>query len=168
MLARVGYCLLVLAVAQSTSADPLFEDTAVVDITLAGPVKTLLKNRDSGFSLPFEIELDERKIPVSVSLRGKSRLEYCRFPPLLLDFGNSAVPANSVFAGQDQLKLVTHCVSRNRAAPYVFNEYLAYRILSVLSEFSLRVRLLRINYIDTENRSEPSLVRFAFAIEENP
>jgi hypothetical protein len=54
-----------------------------------------------------------------------------------------------------KLKLVTQCGSGKINEEYLLKEYLAYKLYSVLTDTSFRVRLLTINYIDTEKKRKP-------------
>ena len=57
----------------------------------------------------------------------------------------------TVFAGQDKLKLVTHCKSnRPKSENNLLDEYTAYRLFNLISDAGYRVRLLRIYYDDTD------------------
>jgi len=72
---------------------------------------------------------------------------------------------NTLFSGQDKLKLVTHCVDNRKIfTEYLLKEYLAYRIYNLLCDESYKVRLARITYNDSEGRNK-QLTRFAFFIE---
>jgi hypothetical protein len=51
--------------------------------------------------------------------------------------------AQTVFAGQEKLKVVTHCRNEDSGETNVLEEYAAYRILGLLTEAAYRVRLLR-------------------------
>jgi len=94
--------------------------------------------------------------------RGNFRLdpENCNFPPLLLNFKKGDL-ANTVFDGQDKLKLVTPCQQESD----VIEEYLIYKMYNIVSDISLKVRLVKIIYYDTG--SEKKLFeKFSFFIEE--
>ena len=70
------------------------------------------------------------------------------------------------FSGQDKLKLVTHCKNKNSYyEQLVLREFLAYRFLNVMTDTSFRVRLLQINYIDTESAN--SMTKVGFPIEDD-
>jgi hypothetical protein len=141
--------LLALGLAASANASPLFDGHDPIDVTLSGPLTTLFSQKKDREEHAFEITADGAKVSVAVRIRGKSRVEVCRFTPLRLNFAADET-ADSLFADQDKLKLVTHCRSNNaRAENSVLNEYLAYRIFNVISDKSYRVRLLRIHYEDT-------------------
>jgi len=104
---------------------------------------------------------------IKVKARGIYRKDpaHCNFPPLKLNFKKREVE-NTVFAGQDKIKLVTHC--RKRPAEfnqYVLKEYMAYRIYNILTERSFRVRLAEITYIDSSGKYNP-ITRNGFFIED--
>ena len=145
----------------------LFDDDSVLEIILSGPLHSIIKNRKSEIreEKPFKLTAEGVEHDVQVRLRGKSRIEACIFPPLKINFKRNQV-AGTVFAGQDKLKLVTHCSSSRFAEADVLEEFAAYKILNVLTDTSFRVRALRIRYIDTDGRvrdlEEP---KFGFLIE---
>lgn len=149
--------------AATTAASPLFSDHAPVELTLTGPLHTLFASGSDEAALPFRLRADG-DIRVAVRIRGKSRQRVCRFPPLRLRFPAAQAP-DSVFAGQDKLKLVTHCAEGDRATAAVIGEYAAYRILNQLTPLGYRVRLARITYIDTDQRFPAPITRPGFFIE---
>ena len=152
-------------------ADPLFQDDQAIEITITAPLAALVKER------PDEDELDGRiqytdadgntmQLDVGVRTRGKYRRQsrVCPFPPLRLNFRSSQTKG-TLFHKQDKLKLVTHC--RNKRIRYnqgVIREYLAYRILNILTDVSYRVRLLHVNYVDSDNQIS-NFEQYAFLIE---
>ena len=138
----------------AAAADGLFDDDAVLDIHLAGPLATISRNPSDEVRQehPFTLRVAEADIPLTVRLRGKSRTVLCDFLPLRLRF-EAASTAGTVFAGQHKLKLVTHCRSNNdHYENNLLDEYTAYRIFNLLSETSYRVRLLRITYEDSDGK----------------
>ena len=133
---------------------PLFESDSIVEIKLSGPLTTLIKNKKIRDEYPFVLSIGDSNFNISARVRGNSRVVLCRFPPLRLII-DSEDTEQTVFAGQDKLKLVTHCRSDNdRAENNVLDEYTAYRIFNLISEASYRVRLVRVNYEDTEGRQK--------------
>jgi hypothetical protein len=155
-----------LLAAVPVAGSPLFTENAVLEVTLAGPLSSVLRERAKPREHPFKVTDGERSYEVAVRARGNSRLKLCRFPPLRLDFPASDV-SGTRFGGQHKLKLVTHCRNGDRKAQNaVLNEYTAYRVFNQISDKSYRVRLLRIRYVDTEGKQkkldEP---HFGFLIE---
>jgi hypothetical protein len=156
--------LLCSCAAVASPPERLFDAEDVLSIELRGPLQATMKDKRNPTSRKFVLTAGEREFQVSVKLRGNSRIEACRFRPLRLDF--SATDTNdSIFEGQDKLKLVTHCRESDAYEQNVLEEYAAYRIFAMLSEVALRTRLLKIRYIDTEKAAPESVVRYGFLIE---
>ena len=91
------------------------------------------------------------------------RNKYCMFAPIELNikranFGYSDLNRIS------KLKLVPQCSSGRDREDYVLREYLAYKLFNVLTDTSLRVRLLVVNYIDTQNKKK-TVRQYGFFIE---
>lgn len=150
--------------AAHAGASPLFEDDAVIELTLTGPFGRLLETKESPAYLPFMLEVEGATLPVELRVRGHSRLRVCAFPPLRMKFAPGAADG-SVFAGQDRLKLVTHCQNHDRGEQDLLEEYAAYRIFNAATPVSYRVRLLRIRYVDSDGREIGGAPRHAFLLE---
>ena len=100
---------LVLAV-PGAAAKPLFATSAPMSISIEAPLDRLFRDRASDAPVQGTlIDPAGNRLPVAVELRGITRRgeETCAFPPLAVRF-TSPPPANSTFAGQKKLKLVTH------------------------------------------------------------
>jgi hypothetical protein len=144
---------------------PLFEDDAVLEARISGPFGVLLEDLESSDYRRFTITVDGVEVPLKIRLRGHSRRRVCEFPPLMLNFRPDTSP-DSVFAGQDKIKLVTHCRNNGRGEQDLLEEYLAYRVLNQLTAFSFRVRPLRVEYVDgAGDLPEGASPRYAFVIE---
>ena len=162
---RKLFLLVLLAVASPASASSLFDDDAVLEVNLSGPLSSLLKEKDGSRELPFLLRANGIEHSVKVRLRGKSRRVVCSFPPLRIIFANGDT-AQSVFENQDKLKLVTQCQKRGSSQLDVLQEYAAYRIFNLLSEIGYKVRLLHITYTDTERRPQKNTFdHYGFLIE---
>ena len=162
---RKLFLLFLLAVVSPASASSLFDDDAVLEVKLSGPLSSLLKEKNASRELPFLLRANGIEHSIKVRLRGKSRRVVCSFPPLRINFATGDA-AQSVFENQDKLKLVTQCRGQSSARLDVLQEYAAYRIFSLLSGFSYKVRLLHITYTDTEGRPEKNTFdHYGFLIE---
>jgi hypothetical protein len=138
-------------------------------IRLEAPLRTVFADRDDPEFLPARIEVaNELGEPLAVELRvrvrGKSRTAACDFPPLLLNFPGDQ-PAGSPFAGEDRLKLVTHCLSSTQHEQHVALERQIYRALNLLTANSLRIRPVEMTYFDTD-RGRETADRIGFLIED--
>jgi hypothetical protein len=151
----------------------LFDDHDVLSLTIEAPFKSLLKDRDQ--ESPYrpatmtyeEADGSTATLGLEIKTRGNFRLQRktCNFPPLRLNFEAEAV-AGTRFAGQDKLKLVTHCQDgRSEYEQYVLQEYLIYRAFTELTDLSFRVRLAQIAYVDAE-QDRDTMTRYAFLIED--
>jgi hypothetical protein len=163
---RWGWITLLLLAAAGARAGGLFEEDAILEATLTGPVSELVAAGAARSEYPFVLVVDGTEIPVKVRVRGNSRLRVCDFPPLRLNFSRQMV-IGSHFEGQDKLKLVTHCSERRKDAGNVLDEYLAYRLFNLLSVDSYGVRLLRIRYTDTSAPDSANELHDAFLIQDD-
>jgi hypothetical protein len=103
------------------------------------------------------------KLDIEIRTRGHFRHNTCDFPPLSLNL-KKAQTDGTLFEKQKKLKLVVHCDDSKRYEQIVLREYLAYRIYNAVTNMSFRVRLLRVTYVDNEERRKEQ-VRYAFLIE---
>lgn len=105
-----------------------------------------------------------QRLDVSIRTRGIFRREYCTLPPLQLNFKKPQTKG-TLFANQDKLKLVSSCRLGARDQKNLVLEYLAYRSFEIISEYSLKTRLLRLSYVDSDEKKKP-WTHLAFVIEE--
>lgn len=150
--------------------DPLFDSHETLEVEIEAPFGVLVKERpdEEEVSGTFRIGTAEAaagEFDVAIRTRGKNRRdrETCRFPPMRLNFKKTQTK-DTLLHKQDKLKLVTHCETNSaRYEQAVISEYLAYRVLNLLTDASFRVRLLRVHYVYSDtNRDETT---FAILIE---
>jgi hypothetical protein len=152
----------------SGAPDPLFQESDALQVTLTAPLKTLLNERSTEEYLKAVFEYTEmsgepRTLDIKVRARGHLRHEICVIPPLWVNFKKSDVK-NTLFHKQDKLKLVVHCGDSIRYEQALVREYLAYRILNLVTPVSFQVRLLRVRYVDNEGKRSDQ-VRYAYLLE---
>jgi hypothetical protein len=109
-------------------------------------------NREPEYQ-PARLTIGGATVDLRVRQRGKSRALACTFKPLLLNFQTKDL-AGTVLEGQDRLKLVTHCDPSEAYDQYVLVEYLTYRALGLLTDMTLRARLVKVTYYDTARKRE--------------
>lgn len=145
----------------------LFDSDELLDIELSFNITQYKRKRDKkeylDASLTYHIGPDDSIIKhLKVRPRGVSRLTICDFPPLLLNFKkNDAVPGE--FSKADKIKMVTHCSPGGE--DNLLREFLVYKIYNVLTEYSFRVRLLRVSYVNSIKPERKAVREFAFIIE---
>ena len=151
---------------------PLFQSYEPIRMTLRTDIDWLRDERNDTLevegTLTF-IDMDGSEVvkPVDTRTRGIFRRDKanCNFPSLRLDFPTRQMEG-TVLEGQDKLKLVTPCHDgRDSYQNYVFDEYLAYRVLNVLTPHSFRVRLVEITYVDIEDDYD-TRTKYGFLIED--
>lgn len=141
--------------------DDLFEISLSFDITKYKKEKMSDEYLDAELKY-FENETDSIVKNIKVRPRGNiRRTAICDFPPLMLNF-QMKDPADSKFAGINKLKFVTYC--KLGFEDYILREYLVYKLYNVITDYSFKVRLFKINYINTAKERKP-IVQYGFAIE---
>ncbi len=160
--------------AVAKKADLLFRSDELMQITINGPISRLVKDRDRGLeyepaSLTYS-DADGNLVSIDVRLRsrGIKRLSRrtCSFPPIRILFDKKDTK-DTTFAKQKKLKLVAQCHPEvKKYEGYVITEYLAYKILNLLTDNSFLVRLARITYVDSQTNKTLSTT-YGFFIEPN-
>ncbi len=148
--------------------DLLFQSNELLNITIQAPIEKIKrKNKNSlkfdGTLSYLDVDAELINVDMKIEVRGNHRLKksVCRFPPLKISFKKRKTKG-TLFKKQKTLKLVTQCDAyRNIYTDYLMKEYLAYRILNIITPQSFYVRLVNINY----QGESSSKTNFAFFIE---
>ncbi len=158
--------------AEEAKGAPLFASDDVLTFTLEAPFKTIFKDRSQESEyfpgkLTYQNDAGESvSVDLRVRTRGKFRLKKstCNFPPIRLNFPRKAM-AGTVFEHQNGIKFVTHCqTKKSEYEQYVLQEYLVYKIYNLLTDLSLRARLAKVTYVDSEEDDDP-ITKYGFFIE---
>jgi hypothetical protein len=164
------------AVAQSEENEagtrPLFATYDMMTVRIEAPMTTLMKQQPDeeyleGMFTYVDRSGQEVTLDLKLQTRGRFRRkkDTCNFSPIRLNFRKGQVEGTE-FAGQDKLKLVTHCQTRRKNfEQLLLREYLAYRILHTLTDKSFGARLMQITYVDTEKGGD-SITKYGFVIED--
>jgi hypothetical protein len=157
---------------EAAERKPLFQDHTTLKAVLTAPIVQTYAQRSSEVRLyhPGQwtyIDADglSQRLDVSIRIRGNFRREYCELPPLRLNFKKSQVKG-TLFAGQDKLKLVAPCQNGLESQQKLLLEYLAYRTLEILTDYSFGTRLIRLSYVDSEDKKK-SWTDLVFVIEDD-
>jgi hypothetical protein len=152
---------------------PLFQSDEPLFLTLSMDIKTVIHDIEEKEDHPAEISYTDQEgkkitLPLKIKVRGNFRKDpnHCDFPPLRLNFSDTLLE-NTIFEGQDKIKLVTHCRSRKDLYEQnVLKEYLAYKLYNLFTEESFSVRLVHLTYADTKGKLD-TLEKMAILIEPN-
>ena len=146
----------------------LFNDNKVLEITLESDFKNLVKRKfkdeyqEAIFTLMFNDSVRVTR-NIKIKPRGHMRKSTCHIPPLKLNFSKK-----DAFTKQlqefDKIKMVLDCKKGDIYEQYLLSEYYTYKIQNILTEYSLRARLLSVKYIDTSGKYKES-TRFAILLE---
>ena len=147
----------------------IFEHDQPAELTLKFNIKGYQRNKYKDHYMPAELiyffgdSLMERHHSVRIKARGTARKEVCSFPPIRLNIKKSGIQ-DDLFPEVKKIKIVTHCRGSQQNLNYLMKEFLTYKIYSIISPYSFRVRLLKIKYIDT-GRKDKVTDTWAFMIE---
>jgi len=150
---------------------PLFQDHSILKAVLTAPITQTYAQRDSDVRLYFPGQWtylngdgEPHRLEVSIRIRGNFRKANCELPPIQLNFKKSEVKG-TLFKGQDKLKLVSPCQHGLESQQKLLLEYLAYRTYEILTDYSFGARLIRLSYVDSDERLK-SWTDLAFVIED--
>ena len=142
----------------------LFSSNEVLAITIKTDMKGLLKMSKEDKYQKANLYVDGQKLKIRIRPRGNNRFETCSFPPITLNFKKTEFP-DSTYTQLTKLKLVNTCKLQLSYEQFILREYLVYRVFNLLSDYSFKVRLLKIEYIDSEDKMKP-IIRYGFVIED--
>jgi hypothetical protein len=163
---------------------PLFSSDTVLDVSIRLDFDDLCNPRETEdcdytpTSLEYtDVSGQRRTLPVAVRIRGgwRSLSRNCSAPLLWVRFDEQAA-VGTVFEGQSQLPLTTHCgkgisldptrrrVTRTEYEQYLLREYLGHRLYQQVTEFAVGARLVHIRYPDPAG-SDRGIEHYAFFTE---
>jgi len=171
---RLSSFLLICCCTSATAvanAQSLFREPAAPPLTLRLETDLHALTRDRGTDRkahPATLHFgsggatDTGTVAVKLRTRGIFRLKKCAFPPIRLDLPSHKVEG-TLFAGQDRLKLVTHCQGDRLYERNLLREYALYRAFNTVTDSSFRVRLAHVTYVDSARHD--TVTRYGFLIE---
>jgi hypothetical protein len=146
----------------------LFNTEDVLEIILESDFKAFLKNKYKDEYQPAVIRYmynDTIKVSRNIKIkpRGAFRRANCYYPPMKLNFPKGKVRLKQL-EEFDKMKMVSECKRNQLHEQYVFNEYLVYKLYNILTDYSFRVKLLKVTYYDL-GKDKETYGRYAFLIE---
>ncbi len=146
----------------------LFESEEPLEITLQFDLSTYLRTKPKEEYMKGKITFhpgsaDSMTRDIRLRTRGIFRNVECYYAPLELNFKDADFGYSDLDSIR-KIKLVPQCKPDTESEKNVLIEYLIYKMYSAMTDTSFRVRLLRINYIDSENKRKP-FTQFGFFIE---
>ena len=170
LLIFVGLTTSVIYGQSSTPIDKVqfFKDELPVNATIEAYWTKLVKQKNKPGQITFArfiSKLPDGTLvnePIQLEVRGHFRRDYCSMPPIKLSFKKKD---SSIMHPLKSLKLVSACRESNAHQQYLIKEYLVYKMYNLLTDKSFRVRLLNLNYSDS-NGKKNDFSSQAFLIED--
>ena len=146
----------------------LFEDMEPLQLTLRVDLKDYQRTRKKEEYKDAELTVHTAdsvslSVPVRIRARGVFRRGFCRVPPYWLNIRYSGMEVEAL-EGIRRMKVVPQCRYNKIYRDYLLKEYIVYRIYNLVSPYSFRVRLARLDYVDT-GRDEKVQSCWGFFIE---
>jgi len=146
----------------------LFLSDEVMNITIASDFKNLVKKKGKDEYQPalFQYLMNDTILltrNIKIRPRGMSRKNICIFPPIKLNFSSEETVLKQL-QDFDKMKMVLDCRRNDANEQYLLSEFLVYKLLNILTDYSYRVRLIRVTYVDTGAKYDLD-TRYAFIME---
>jgi hypothetical protein len=146
----------------------LFDNEEVMKVTIESDFKNLVKRKFKDEDQPavFKYYYHDTivvKRNIAITPRGNMRKGTCFFPPLKLNFLKSEVVLKEM-KEFDKMKMVMDCKRGATYEQYLLSEYFVYKMQNIITEYSYRVRLIQVTYVDTSDKYKTA-TRYAFLIE---
>ncbi len=146
----------------------IFESEEILDISLRFDITEFMRKKSDKEYMDAVITIynsadDSVSYDIKLRARGVSRRKLCSFPPIRLNFKDTRTVYGDIDSMKN-IKMVTHCNPAHPYEDYVLKEYLVYKLYNLVTDYSFRVRLLRVKYIDTGNRGR-FYSKYGFLIE---
>lgn len=148
---------------------PTYEDTVEVysdvfyieeplNLTIKFNIKDFQKSRKEEKYHPAEMTCHVSDTfcvthPVRVRARGKFRRDNCTMPTFWVNIRYAGIEAEEL-RNITKMKMVSRCKDAAQYKDYVLREYLVYKILNLLTDYSFRVRLVRVKFVDTGRKNK--------------
>lgn len=145
----------------------LFKDDVPLQMTITTDIRQLTGEKEKS---AFQKAMVTLKLPdstlvkeeIELRTRGNFRKEFCYIPSLMLNFETAET---NRLASLEKMKMVSTCRMGKEYDQLVLKEYLAYKIFNHLTDKSFRVRLVNINFIDSDGKKKP-INQYGFLIED--
>lgn len=144
----------------------LFTNNEVLNLSLSFDINQYTREKSKTEYLPATLtyrisKTDSISKEIKLRSRGEMRNGFCDFPPIRLNLKKGEFK-NTEMNEVDKIKMVTHCKSGNEEN--LFKEFLIYRLFNVLTDTSFRVRLVKVDYLNSVKARKP-ISTYAFLIE---
>lgn len=146
-----------------------FDNEELFKLTLAFDINKYNREKEDEEYQPAVLTYqvsDSVKVVKNVRLkaRGEYRQNHCDFSPYFINIKH-AQATNDYIADKNKVKIVSHCKGSKGYTNYLLKEYMTYKMYNIITDYSFRVRLAEITYINTSGRLNKTDTYYAFFIE---
>jgi len=153
---------------KSTIFQHLKTDAPTPTMIITTDIKQILDQKYSidptAATLEYIVDGQSESWDIELKARGKSRRKICYMPPLKVSFSKDQLKDRGIRKKFNSLKIVSYCKNQNAYENYVLREYLAYELYNVVTDYSFKAQLVKIEYRDAKGKVEP-VIRYGFIIE---
>lgn len=149
----------------------LFRTQDPLSIKLNYSSKLLRKETNDSTYMDSELAYQKKDgeweaLNIEIRSRGNFRKNNCYYTPLKLKIKKS-IAKETVFKGNKRLKLVLPCDSDKRGNDYVVKELMAYRLYDIISDFTFKTRLTKVDFNEIKGKKTKNHLLTGFLIEDD-
>lgn len=151
--------------------DQLIQEDSVgaLEIRLETDLKNLMKTKADEKYQPAVLKFknkagEEKTYNAEIRPRGKTRKDICLHPPIKLKIKKSLLTGEG-YLPHNEMKIVWECKPSGAFEQFMYKEYLAYRLYNLITPASFKVKLVKINLVDTNNPEKVS-EKIGFIVED--
>lgn len=169
-------CTLILIICFGSSSrvfsqGALFDSKEPIPIELKFSIKQLRAETDDSTFIDSQMIFESAPgqkdtLDIEIRTRGNFRLNNCFYPPMRVKMKKKDVE-NTVFQGNRNLKLVLPCSKAKTADNFLGKEYLAYQLYEDISDYTFHTRLIRVKFINTDDKKGETAELLGFFIEDD-
>ncbi len=156
------------AILSRPDAEDLFKSDEIMKVSIVSDFKNMIKHKYEGKYQPATLRYflnDTVAVTrqITVKPRGNMRRKICYFPPLMLNFPRQEAVLKQI-QEFDKIKMVMDCKRSKTYEQYLLSEYYAYKLYNLITDYSFRVRLIELTYVDSNDKLK-TLTSYAYIIE---
>ena len=140
------------------SAGTIFDEEKLLHLKFSYHRTDIIEHTNDSTYIDAELsylDSEERwqKLPVEARIRGGFRRTNCYYSPVKLKIDPSK-SQGTIFEGNKKFKLVFPCLNSKRSNDNLIEEYMAYKIYEVLSDYHFKTRLFDAEFFEKDKKDK--------------
>lgn len=140
------------------SAGTIFDEEKLLHLKFSYHRTDIIEHTDDSTYIDAELSyLDTQErwqiLPVEARIRGGFRRTNCYYSPIKLKIDPSK-SQGTIFEGNKKFKLVFPCLNSRRSNDNLIEEYMAYKIYEVLSDYHFKTRLFDAEFFEKDKKDK--------------